>query len=217
MNLLQEAETLDSFFSKVNRSAANLLARYGNSYVPMKDPVPWILNTKIVEMHPSAESGLPHTRPPNLICMPLYFPEHRYKETLIHELIHIDQRRRKPLWDAKFMKEGWSPLDESLIPERWYNQCRLNPDTIDSRFWAFEKQHVPLPLFERADKPDLRQVRVFWWDMETGIRQLEAPRRFQERYGPVPSQPEHPRELSAVELAKIFQSPSDIDQYLQSK
>lgn len=217
MNLLQEAETLDSFFKTVRNNPMNAMARKENSYVAMKDPVSWLLDTKIIEMHPSAESGLPHTRPPNIICMPIYYPQKSYQETLAHELIHIDQRRRKDLWNAKFSREGWSPIDESEIPERWLSQCRLNPDTIDSRFWAFEKRHVPLPMFERSDKPDLRQVRIFWWDRETGSRQTEAPRRFQERYGFMPSQPEHPRELSAVELSKIFQSPSDLDMYLVSK
>jgi hypothetical protein len=40
--------------------------------------------------------------------MPAFFPEERRQETLVHELIHIDQRRRKELWGAKFKREGWS-------------------------------------------------------------------------------------------------------------
>jgi hypothetical protein len=103
---------------------------------------------------------------------------------------------------------------DSQVPSRMLARCRMNPDTIDQRFYAFENRHVPLALFEREDKPDLRQVIVHWYDMQTGIRQPLAPRRFLERYGSTPPQPEHPRELSAVELAKIFQTPADIHSYL---
>lgn len=178
---------------------------------------PWILDTEILTMHPTAEAGLPHTRPPNLICMPIYYPEDRMKETLNHELIHVDQRRRRIKWNAFFERQGWRPVPEAEIPQRWLQRCRMNPDTIDERFWAWKGRHVPLPLFEREDTPDLRQVVIHWWDRETGIKQNQPPRSFSERFGSFPSQPEHPRELAAVELSKLFQTPSDIDSYLHSE
>ena len=213
-----KAEKYDHFLQTVNQDPVNLLARQHLSYIPMNQEIqPWTLDTEIVTMHPTAEAGLPHTRPPNLICIPKYFPEDRLEHTLAHELVHIDQRRRKYKWDAFFEREGWKPIAESEIPQRWLSRCRMNPDTIDDRFWAWQNRYVPLPLFEREDKPDLRHVSIQWWDRETGIRQANAPQSFQKRYGLNPSQPEHPRELAAVELAKIFQTPSDIDRYLNSK
>ena len=146
--------------------------------------------------------------------MPAFFPEERRQETLVHELIHIDQRRRKELWGAKFKREGWSFIQESEVPERWRRRCRLNPDTIDQRFYAWKGRYVPLPMFEREDKPELRVVQVRWWDRETGILQSEPPQSFVTRYGN-PSQPEHPRELAAVEIAKTLTKLSDIDRYLE--
>ena len=218
MEQLAKAETYDHFLEFVRSDPVNALARQRLSYSAM-DPTtqPWLLNTEIVTMHPTAEAGLPHTRPPNLICIPKYYPEERLEHTLAHELIHIDQRRRKYKWDAFFEREGWRPVSEQNIPPRWLQRCHMNPDTIDDRFWAWEGKYVPLPLYEREDKPDLRQVSIQWWDRETGIRQHQPPRSFQQRYGSSPSQPEHPRELAAVELARIFQTPSDIDRYLNSK
>ena len=217
MEKLFQAESYDNFFHKIQADPVNSLARQNLSYVAMKqDTQPYLLNTEIVTMHPTAEAGLPHTRPPNLICMPMYYPESRLKETLQHELIHIDQRRRKYVWNDFFEREGWKYVEEEDIPERWLQRCRMNPDTIDERFWAWKGRHIPLPLYEREDKPDLRQCVVQWYDKVTGIRQTEAPRSFQERFGSMPSQPEHPRELAAVELAKIFQTPEDIDSYLRS-
>ena len=217
MEKILEAETYDHFFATIRSDPMNARARQHLSYIPM-DPTtqPWMLNTEIVTLHPTAEAGMPHTRPPNIICMPQYYPTERLQETLTHELIHIDQRRRPYKWNAYFEKEGWTPLSEEEVPPRWLSRCRLNPDTLDQRFWAWKGQYVPLPLFEREDKPDLRQVVVQWWDKESGVRQKEPPRSFQERYGSLPSQPEHPRELTAVELAKIFQTPADIDSYLRT-
>jgi hypothetical protein len=217
MEKLAYAESQDHYFEAIKNSPLNKKARNTLFYGAMSnETTPWLLQTEIVTMHPTAEAGLPHTRPPNLICMPAYFPEERMAHTLAHELIHIDQRRRKYKWNAYFEREGWRQLSTDEIPSRWLERSRMNPDTIDERFWAWQGRHIPLPLFEREDKPDLRQVVVQWWDRTTGIKQNEAPRSFQERYGALPSQPEHPRELAAVELAKIFQRPSDIDSYLNS-
>jgi len=218
MEPLAKAETYDHFLQTVRQDPVNALARQHLSYVAMDQQTkPWLLNTEIVTMHPTAEAGLPHTRPPNIICIPKYFPEDRLDHTLGHELVHIDQRRRKYKWDAFFEREGWKSVPEYDIPSRWLSRCRLNPDTVDDRFWAWQGRYVPLPMFERDDKPDLRHVSIQWWDKETGIRQRVAPQSFQLRYGMNPSQPEHPRELAAVELAEIFQTPSDIDRYLNSK
>jgi hypothetical protein len=217
MDKLRTAEKLDHYFETIENSPINRNARNSLFYGAMSNTTqPWLLNTEIVTMHPTAEAGLPHTRPPNLICMPQYFPEERMSNTLAHELVHIDQRRRKYKWNAYFEREGWRQLSADEIPERWLQRCRMNPDTIDDRFWAWQNRYVPLPLFEREDKPDLRQVVIQWWDRHTGIKQNQAPRSFQERYGSFPSQPEHPRELAAVELSKIFQTPADLDSYLNS-
>ena len=217
MNKIRKAESYDHFFEIIQKDPINRRARQDLFYSPMKpDTEPWLLQTEILTLHPTAEAGLPHTRPPNLICMPLYYPEEKRFQTLAHELVHIDQRRRIQKWNAYFEREGWNPISETEIPSRWLFRCRMNPDTIDDRFWAWENRYVPLPLFEREDKPDLRQVTVQWWDKETGIKQNQPPRRFMERYGSMPSQPEHPRELAAVEIAKLFQSPADIDSYLRS-
>ncbi len=216
MDKLAQAEQIDSYFSRIQNDPVNRRAHQTLSYTPMNNEVKrWILDTEILTMHPTAEAGLPHTRPPNLICIPAYYPEQRLPETLAHELIHVDQRRRRIKWNRFFERQGWTPLPESEVPLRWLQRCRMNPDTIDERFWAWKGRHVPLPLFEREDNPDLRQVVIHWWDRETGIKQAQAPRSFQERFGSFPSQPEHPRELAAVELSKIFQTPSDIDSYLQ--
>lgn len=219
MDILANAEQTDHYFANIQLSPLNTLARQNLSYTAMSSVVqPWLNNTVIVTMHPTAEAGMPHTRGPNVICMPAYFPEERTKETLHHEYVHIHQRRNLYEWNAFFQREGWKPIvDEEIIPKKYLNRCRLNPDTFTPvRFYAWKGQHIPLPLFERDDRPELRQVSVQWWDWTTGIRQNQPPRSFVERYGSMPSQPEHPRELAAVELAKVMKSIDDVDSYLRS-
>lgn len=211
---LNQAESLDHFFKKIAEDPVNQLARERLSYFPINNSSePFIGNTVIVTMHPTAEAGMPHTRPPNIICMPQWFPEHKKQETLLHEYIHIHQRQHVDRWNTFFQKEGWSRVDPYELPTRFVKRCRMNPDTIDQPFWQWKDRYVPLPLFERQDKPDLRQVVVYWYDREEGTLIPEAPSSFLERYGS-PSQSEHPREISAVHLASRIKSLSDIDEYL---
>lgn len=215
MYQLKKAEEIDNFFEQVKESPINQKARENLSYFPtLNYTIPFLDGTQIVLMHPTAEAGMPHTRPPNIICMPKYYPESKQQETLVHEFIHIHQRKHKAKWDTFFQKEGWHRADPFELPEYLYNRCRMNPDTIDQPFWAWKDRHIPLPLFEREDKPDLRQVVIHWYDKETGRREAEAPRSFLEKYGS-PSQPEHPREIAAVELAPRFKNVFDIDDYLK--
>lgn len=213
MYQLREAEQLDQFFQRVSQNEINSLARSKLTYLPAKNYAePWIENTQIITMNTTAEAGMPHTRPNNIICMPIYFPESRKTETLAHEFVHIHQRRHTDAWNRFFQKEGWSRVDPYELPENLVARCRMNPDTIDQPFWAW-KRHVPLPLFEREDKPDLRQVAIRWFNLDTKVHQSEAPRLFLEKYG-YPSQPEHPREISAVQLAPYVKGSQDINDYL---
>jgi hypothetical protein len=56
-------------------------------------------------------------------------------------------------------------------------------------------------MFYRDDSPRLGDVQIKWYDLRNGALFTDAPFSFQLRYGPNPSQPEHPFELLAVEAA----------------
>ena len=214
MYQLRQAEEIDQFFTRVQENPMNRLARQKLSYLPVNNYTePWIGNTQIITMNSTAEAGMPHTRPPNIICMPQWFPESKRDQTLAHEYVHIHQRQHIDKWNRFFAKEGWGRVDPYELPERLVSRCRMNPDTIDQPFWGWKNQYVPLPLFEREDKPELRQVIVRWYDIHSETHTPEAPRSFLEKYGSAP-QPEHPREVSAVALAPLLKSPADVDQYL---
>jgi hypothetical protein len=199
---LANANRIDEFRDILFLDEVNLRARAGCDYTPMDGPdlllqIPTLRHdTYICWMSPSAEAGMPHTRAPNLICMPLYWKQGSIQETIKHELIHLDQRARPELWVRWAVQEGWTLVNEDEIPERWLRQCRLNPDTMAYRFWAFRGRWVPLPMFERADMPKLREIRVRWWDRKTGTLLLEPPREVTQLIDGIIN-PEHPFEIAA--------------------
>ena len=165
--------------------------------------ISWLQNSvQICWMSPSAEAGMPHTRAPNLICLPLYWKSNNLMETLKHEAIHVDQRLHPNKWVRWCVQNGWTLVKEDAIPERWRKRCRLNPDTCAYRFWAYQNRWVPLPLYEREDRPTLRDIRVRWWDMKTGELLHSAPPELQEITQGIVN-PEHPFEIAAYKLITL--------------
>jgi len=211
MSILERAEHIDGFQELCKRNEVNRLARMKCSYTAWNDQslaekAKAFLGTMeagddihVVILNPSAEGGMPHTRAPAVICLPAYFSEARLPDTLKHELVHISQRRIPEVWETRARMEGWVRVSESVIPENWLRRCRLNPDTVGARFFAWEGRHVPLPLFVREDKPDLRETVVRWYDMRDGIVKSAVPPSFSKKYGGnlSSSAMEHPYELSA--------------------
>lgn len=199
------AERGDGFQDMCKRDPVNAAARARCSYTLWNDQSLAVeaktflqkLGAKVdvVVLNPSAEGGMPHTRAGPLICIPAYHTG--LEETLRHEMVHIQQRREPALWKMKMEVEGWKAVDDSVIPEVWRRRCRLNPDTCAARWFAWKERYVPLPLFVREDKPDLRDIVVRWYDIEEGIVQ-STPSSFSKRYGDLgASSMEHPYELWA--------------------
>lgn len=214
MDILERAEHIDRFQALCKRDEVNRLARTKCSYTAWNDQslakkarefLQSMPSTEggedlsVVILNPSAEGGMPHTRAPAVICLPAYFSESRLADTLKHELAHISQRRIPEVWETRARMEGWVRVSESVIPDNWLRRCRLNPDTAAARFFAWEGRHVPLPLFVREDKPDLRETVVRWYDMRDGVVKSVVPPSFSKKYGSGlgPSAMEHPYELWA--------------------
>ena len=209
---MDKADNLDGYISACQNSPINFLARKLCQYVPWNDQSlaekieagkfgNFGKEVRVVILTPSAEGGMPHTRAPNIICLPAYFPEARLKETIQHELVHIDQRQNPEKWRKRALAEGWVPVLEEDLPAEWVRRCRMNPDTFDARFWAWEGRFVPLPLFVREDKPQLREIVVRWWCLDEKRMRSQAPESFVRKYGDSAARDtslaEHPYELWA--------------------
>jgi len=203
--LLQQANKLDKYRTVCEADWINKKAREEQIYRPWSDQSfakeieklePSI---RCIIMEPSADGGMPHTRAPNLICIPVYYPRDNIKTLLRHEMIHIQQRQNPEKWIQITEKEGWMQMDESDIPVEYRRRCRFNPDTLYARWMAWEGRYVPLPLFIREDAPKLRDVLIRWWDIREQRLLSSPPTSYQRRYGSTVSAAaqEHPFELLA--------------------
>jgi len=199
---LNDADFYDEFRHKLFLDTMNTLARKNLSYTPVNGPVldssyPGVRQTlRIVWLNSSAEAGMPHTRAPDLVCLPIYLPANMLAKTILHESIHVDQRKNPEKWVKWAVNEGWVLLQDTDIPERWLRRCRLNPDTMKYRFWAYRNRWVPLPLFENEQQPKLREIQIRWWDKRTGDLLADPPKEVSDMLGDTPN-PEHPFEIAA--------------------
>ena len=201
--LLQQAEQEDGYRSWCKRDHLNTLARSQTVYVPWHDQSDAIKYERLINnkarcviMNPTADGGMPHTRGSNVICIPAHWSPSSIESTLRHEMIHIYQKRYPSLWKEKLLEEGWQA--DVQIPRDTARRCRINPDTLQNRFCAWEGRYVPLPLFVREDRPSLREIQIRWYDLEEQRIHLDPPFSFIKRYGSLSdSAMEHPYELIA--------------------
>ena len=229
--LLDNAEKVDFYIEECHDNKANSLARrnltysanqvslqdsnyaieylnVANSYLPIR-----LLNdlkqVKIVQLMPSADGGMPHTRPDNIICYP-DISQLFSKTTLIHELWHLHQRTFKDAWFKTFKHLGWLMWDGNL-PEKLESVRRYNPDTLDCPLWIFNKQWVPVPIFKDITKPNMAEIEIWFYNPQKQYHIKRVPPEL-ETYFPnlVANAYEHPREMTAYML-------SEPDKYSESQ
>ena len=222
-NLLNEAERDDFYIEECHDDKANSLARKNLTYsansmsngeykyatahleqskalIPVR-----LLNdlkeVKIIQLMPTADGGMPHTRPGGIICYP-DFRQLISSTTLIHELWHVHQRLFKDLWFKTFKRLGWTMWNGDL-PEQLDKARRYNPDTIDYPFWIFDDQWIPLPIFKDISKPNVAEVEIWFYNPKLQYHVKKVPEELLIFYPDLPAAAyEHPRELTAYMLSE---------------
>lgn len=220
---LNEAEQQDFYLEECHDDRANSLARKDLTYTPntihLRDvkyaysflegiikSVPIRLlsdleEVKIIQLMPSADGGMPHTRPGNIICYP-NFSQIFSKNTLIHELWHIHQRNFKDMWFKTFKRLGWK-LWEGTLPEQLENNRRINPDTIDCPLWIFQDTWIPIPIFSDISRPSVNNVEIWFYNPNKQYHIKRVPTEIEFYFSGLPSTAyEHPREITAYMLAE---------------
>jgi hypothetical protein len=186
LDILQRAEWEDGYRAACAKSPLNWAARKGQVYdlaaiseaatASLTDAarsVPLTRGCEFAILDGSADGGMPHTRAPNVICIPASMcKEGRaskdFLEMLAHEAIHVHQRRAAPVWRQALAAAGWEPLDGGKIPPTVAEIIRINPDTMAAPLWSWNSHHVPLPTFTTKISPGLGDVRIVWMDLRTG-------------------------------------------------
>lgn len=233
MNPLEAAEAIDSYRRAISKSEPNRTARIGQFYELDAIPAttgnflqgfagkfPLLAPAEIAILNSSADGGLPHTRPPNLICLPASgipnSPTAEFKETLLHEGIHIHQRLHPNLWITACERAGWRRVDAQRIPPEFADRVRINPDTMAAPFWAYNDHHVPLPLFPKGvSLPSLGAAEIQWLDLRTATLYHEPPTSFRTRAKETGAATEHPFELYAYRFSRQgLQSAEQIEKAL---
>jgi hypothetical protein len=212
---LVKAEMIDQYRRSCRSNKMNWAVREGQGYelssISTKatsflsdcvNSIPLYENMEIAILNSEADGGLPHTRPPNIVCLPEYLcrelPASReFRTTLLHEAIHVHQRHDPEIWERFCIREGWSPVSKQVIPEEFREKCRINPDTISRPFWAWESYHVPLPMFLSHRLTNISNTEIEWLDTRTMTVHHNPPPSFVKKYGQNFDQPEHPYEIYA--------------------
>jgi hypothetical protein len=210
LQALNYAERIDGYLEQVKDSPINRMARQGQNYlpalhapqrqVPFYNPSePWP-SGQVIWMDPTADAGLPHTRPPFYICMSRDFPEKDLAKTLLHERVHVSQRLHTAVWKRIFA-ETWDfkPWTGNL-PADLESRRRLNPDLIWQPLYIWKDIWVPFSIFRSSSQPKLAEADTVWWDASTRTLHREAPPGWVEFFGNIPAG-EHPFELAAYLVA----------------
>ncbi len=156
---------------------------------------------KIIQLMPTADGGMPHTRPDNIICYP-DFAQLFSRTTLVHELWHIHQRIFVEQWRLAFKRMGWTMWNGTL-PKQLDEGRRYNPDTIDSPFWIFNDTWVPVPVFKDITHPKVGEVEIWFYNPVKDYHSRQIPPELLNYCPHLPSAAyEHPRELAAYILSE---------------
>jgi len=161
----------------------------------------------------TCQEGLPHTTDSETIRMTEETWESmRQSEILIHERIHLDQKRWPNKW-REFYKRLWdydiSNIPPPELPPSIVHQLRPNPDTNDAPWATWMGRYVFFPIYGHGKKR-LQSAPVRIWDIvERAFVEIPADWKteFCDSQG-CPHQYEHPHELAAELLTLSSQSPA---------
>lgn len=221
---LQKAEEIDNYLKYCSLNLVNKKARENLQYAPTgfslreKNYVSSFLNeinehlplklkmdikeVKIIPLMPTADGGMPHTRPNNIICYGNI--EQIYSiNTLIHELWHIHQRNYKYDWVRIFEYIGWKEWN-GVLPDKLKDKYRLNPDTVESPLWVYKDTWVPLPIFKDITNPKIGDVNIWFYNVKTNQYVTFIPKEMRDYFSDLLPQVayEHPKEITAYILSE---------------
>jgi hypothetical protein len=155
----------------------------------------------IIQLMPTADDGMPHTRPHSVICFP-DISQLFSITTLKHELWHIHQRIYQEEWLRIFESIGWKPWSGKL-PEKLELYRRLNPDTIDHPNWVFRNTWVPIPVFQNITHPKVSEVDICFYHITEQYHTRKVPTELQMYFSGLSMIAfEHPREITAYLLSE---------------
>lgn len=171
---------------------------------------------EIAVMYPSADGGMPHTRPASMICFPFsgVMPS---ADTIEHELWHVHQRQYPAVW-ADILARAWDFKPWSgTLPKKLEDARRYNPDTIATPFWIWRGTWVPIPVFKYPSSPELGTTVTWFYNVGTGVTSHDVPVDVAAFFGERQQAAvlEHPYETAAYMLSSHAINPSEAERMLR--
>ena len=219
---LDEAERIDRYRELCQTNKSNSIARTRQSYffnplslsdkdillerlTAYQSQIPDLLRKQltkavIVPLMPSADNGMPHTRPPHYICLPAS-AKPLGRETYIHELWHLHQRLYYSKWKQLYTLWKFTVFTGTL-PTYLATQVRINPDTLTDPLWLWKGEWVPLCVFTDPVRPTFKETEVWFYNINTGVHRKTPPPDMTAFFSSrLPASAyEHPNEISAYML-----------------
>jgi hypothetical protein len=225
------AEQIDNYRKQCNEDKLNTISRRGHLYSAYNYPTDYLLvlretlnvalkdlpnklnrelqNVNIIILYPSADGGMPHTRPNDIICFPytVNFPS---LETITHELWHIHQRKYPDFWQLLLERAWQFKKWDGDLPAELEKHRRINPDTLATQNWIWQSKWVPVPVFIDASKPSLTECQIWYHNVITGRTEHGVPQEVYEYFGRRMESAayEHPYEMAAYMLSRANNEPT---------
>lgn len=207
------AERLDGYREKIRCNEPNGYVRRKDVYAASQWTVPKAIpdskewpNGLVVWMDPTADGGLPHTRPPNLVCLPLSIGDSDLGSTLEHERIHVSQRQNPEAW-RQSLESVWDFRPWSgALPADLELRRRINPDLLPFPLYIWRKEWVPVMLFRSLRPESLRDAELAWFHDPSRTLHREAPPGWKEFFGEGVWN-EHPMEIAAYLFSQTKANP----------
>ena len=164
------------------------------SDVPVQGPV------TLVYLDGQADAGLPHTRGPSGIALPVFLLWSPNEQTMRHELVHLSQKQIPERWWAWykiwFQFRRATAEEIRTIPAKHRERRRINPDTLAAPYAVWRDRYIPLSVFLSDLNPDLRNCKRGFWDLEAKQWTWESPPGWDQTFGRGFND-EHPHEIAA--------------------
>lgn len=147
----------------------------------------------------SCEGGLPHTHGNTIILSErvFKFSNEQFTRTLVHEYIHVWQRRSPEQFAILYKKWDFEPYNGTL-PADLVAIVRNNPDV--SGQWIWKNQYILLPTYIGNIGMSAAYV---MYNTQTGTVDVDSS-AVRTAFGPAATQPEHPAELAATILTELI-------------
>jgi hypothetical protein len=193
-------ETMNYSANRLSLAEADVLTERIQTFT-IPEPL-HTLNPTVVALMPSADGGMPHTRAPNIICLPQSAAA-LTNETFVHELWHLHQRSHYSTW-TRFFREKWNFVPfEGKLPPHLKGVVRFNPDTMQDPLWIWNQEWVPICVFLNPVTPSLKYTSIWFYNVKSRIHWRQPPRELAAFFSSslTPSAYEHPCETAAYMLA----------------